>query len=141
MLRTLATRRAFSSSVPRNAFAKMQLLGNIGNITVKETKDKVPYVSYSLAVNRYDPTQQGDGKNQAADWYNVLAFDEKLVQFLQNYMGPGAQVYVEADVKQRSFSDEADGAKQVYTVLRQTRLDVIRFPKRKDAEGSAEAEA
>lgn len=134
MLRSINAARSLSSSATRNAFARMHLLGSIGSIFEKETRDGTPYLNYSLAVNRYSPLSAQDGKNTVTDWYNISVFDEKHVSFFQTHLNPGAQVYVEADVKQRTVLDESGENKQVFTTLRQTRFDVVRFPRKKEEE-------
>ncbi|PSK39567.1 hypothetical protein C7M61_001365 [Candidozyma pseudohaemuli] len=136
MLRSQAASiaRSFSTSATRSAFAKMQLLGNIGSITPRETKDGVPFLTYSLAVNRYNP-QAAENGNTVADWYNLSVFDEKQVAFFNNHLRGGAQVYVEASVSQRQIVDE-NGEGKIVTSLRQTSFDVVRFPKKLEEEGS-----
>lgn len=136
MLKTPATSiaRAFSTTASRSAFAKMQLLGNIGSITPRETKDGVPFLTYSLAVNRYSP-QAAENGNTVADWYNLSVFDDRQVAFFTNHLRGGAQVYVEASVSQRQIVDE-NGEGKIVTSLRQTSFDVVRFPKKLEDEAS-----
>lgn len=130
MFRSIVSQRSFSSSAVRGQFAKMQLLGTIGNVTPRETKDGVPFLTYSLAVNRYSPQSAEEGKSTVADWYNISVFDDKQVTFFQNHLRSGAQVYVEADVRQRTIVDESGENKLIVTTLRQTSYDVVRFPKK-----------
>lgn len=137
MLRSIAQKRSFSSTAARSAFARMQLLGTVGNINFRETKDKTPFLNYSLAVNRYAPQQSEEGRNTVTDWYSISVFDEKAVNFFQKHMGKGAQIYAETDVKQRTLLDESGENKQTYTSLVQTRFEVVRFP-RKESEAESE---
>ncbi|KAM9890988.1 hypothetical protein OXX79_011043, partial [Metschnikowia pulcherrima] len=65
------------------------------------------------------------------DWYSLSVFDDKQVAFFQNHLDKGAQIYAEADIKQKTVQDEA-GEKSVYTTMYQTRYEVIRFPKKKE---------
>ncbi|GEQ68697.1 hypothetical protein JCM33374_g2365 [Metschnikowia sp. JCM 33374] len=135
MLRSIASTnatRAFSSTAARGAFAKIQLLGTIGSITEKETKDNRPFINYSLAVDRFSPGEAEEGKSRVTDWYNLSVFDDKQVAFFSKHLRKGAQVYAEADIKQRSVADEA-GGKSIYTTMTQTRFDVVRFAKKPEA--------
>lgn len=134
MFKSLVSTRTFTSSAVRSEFAKMQLLGVVGNITARETKDGVPFVTYSLAVNRFSPQTAEEGKNTVADWYNISVFDDKQVSFFQSHLRSGAQLYVEADVKQRALVDESGDNKHIVTTLKQTHFDVVRFPKKLDAD-------
>lgn len=136
MLRSFTAARSFSSSAIKSQFAKMQLLGSVGNVTARETKDGVPFVTYSLAVNRYSPLTAEEGKSTVTDWYNISVFDEKQVTFFSTHIRAGAQVYVEADVRQRTLVDESGENKLIVTTLRQTGYDVVRFPKKLDEESA-----
>lgn len=132
---SLRSIRAFSSSSTRSAFAKMTLLGTVGSVNQRETKDGLPFISYSLAVNRYNPATE----ESTPDWFNVSVFDDKQVKAFSSFLRPGTQLYVEADVKQRQV--ESNGETRVYTSLNQTKYDVVRFSKKsEDAEGEVEQE-
>lgn len=127
--------RSFSSSASRQAFAKMQLLGNVGNITPRETKDGVPFINYSLAVNRFNPLGSvEDNTRTVTDWFNISVFDEKHVNAFNSFLRPGTQLFVECDVRQRVVADETGENKQVFTTLRQTSFDVIRHAKKPEEE-------
>lgn len=126
------TARKLSSSAVRGQFAKMQLLGTIGGIQTRETKAGVPFLTYSLAVNRYLPNSADQVRGTVADWYNVLVFDEKQVSFFQQHLRQGAQIFAEVDVRQKTVSDDLGENKLILTTLRQTSFDVVRFPKRSE---------
>ncbi|OBA20949.1 putative telomere binding protein [Metschnikowia bicuspidata var. bicuspidata NRRL YB-4993] len=132
MLRSFAATRAFSSTARKN-LAKVQLVGRIGSIHHKETKDNRPFITYSLAVDRFAPNEAQEGSSNVTDWYNVTVFDDRQVAFFEAHMQKGAQIYAEADIKQKTVQDEA-GEKLVYTTMTQTRYEVLRFPKKKEPE-------
>lgn len=121
--------RNFSQSPARSAFAKMQLLGTVGNVTPRETKEGSPFINYSLAVNRYSPS---DESNRATDWFNISVFNERHVSFFNNYLKPGMQLFVECDVRQRQLVDESGENKRTVTNLTQLSYDVVRFAKKEE---------
>lgn len=121
--------RSLSSSAPRLDFARMQLFGVVGKVVQRELRDNVPFLTYSLAVNRFVGGR--DDKTRVTDWYNVSVFEEKQVQFFENHLGPGATLIVDADVTQRQVVDESGEGKQIYTTLKQRKFDVVRFPAKK----------
>lgn len=129
------SRRAFSITPARSNFAKMQLIGSVANVQAKETKDGSTFLTYALAVSKFSPLSPADdfGKRNVTEWYNITVFDDKQVSLFQNYMGNGARVYVEADVKQRTVIDENEN-KLVFTSLTQTKVEVLRFPKKPEAD-------
>lgn len=120
--------RQFSQSSVRSAFAKMQLFGSVGNISAKETKNGAPFITYSLAVNRFAP---GEENNSTTDWYNISVFNDKHVQFFNDYLKPGMQLFVECDVRQNAYLDENE-TKRYSTNLTQTSYNVVRFAKRQE---------
>lgn len=127
-----STLRFFSLSTARGNFARMQLYGTIGKIVARESKDNKQFLTYSLAVNRY--TGPAEDRTHSTDWYNVSVFEDKQVAFFENYLGPGATLIVDADVTQKQIMDETGEHKQVYTSLKQKKFDVVRFPKKSEAD-------
>lgn len=127
--------RSFSSSAIRSNYARMQLYGTIGKIISRESKDNNVFLTYSLAVNRY--MGAGEDKSRLTDWYNISVFEDKQIEFFENFLAPGAALIVEADVTQKLVTDESGENKQVYTTLKQKRFDVVRFPKKPEVEEEA----
>lgn len=123
----LSITRQFSVSVSRALFARISLLGNVGNVAFKETQQGQKFINYSLAVNRYAPQEE---LGQVTDWYNVAVFDEKQIGTLEKVLKPGMQLYVEADVRQRQVHDDQLGNNYVQTSLKQRSFDVVRFAKK-----------
>ena len=128
--------RGFASSSLRAAFAKMSLMGTVGNVATKETREGVPYIRYSLAVNRYSPNAS---EERVTDWFNISVFNERHLNFFKDYLKPGMQLYVECDVRQRTIADENGENRRSLNSLRQTSYDVIRFAKRPEEQSQEEA--
>lgn len=97
----------------------------------RESKDYVPFLTYSLAVNRF--IGFSEERTRATDWYNISVFDEKQISFFENHLGSGAVLIVDADVSQKQVADENGENKQIYTTLKQKKFDVVRFPKKPEA--------
>lgn len=120
--------RSFSVSAARQSFAKVQLLGTVGSVYFRETKDGVKFINYSLAVNRYN----GQEEEQTADWFSISVFNERAIQTFEKILKPGMQLFVEADVKQRQVQDEQSGQNYNLWSLKQNSFDVVRFAKNKE---------
>jgi single-stranded DNA-binding protein len=133
MLRTSI--RSFSSSLARQSFARVQLLGTVGSVNFRETKDGVKFINYSLAVNKYAPNEE-DGKS--TDWFNVSVFNEAQVSAFEKFLKPGVQLHVEADARQRVVVDESSENKYTLTSFKQRSFDVVRYAKRTEEEVEAE---
>lgn len=124
---SLQSIRAFSSSAARQSFARVQLLGTVGSVFFRETKDGQKFINYSLAVNRYSP----DDTNNT-DWFNISVFNEKHISTFEKILKPGVQLFVEADAKQRQVQDEQSGQNYNLTSLKQRSYDIVRFAKKTD---------
>ncbi|ODV81417.1 nucleic acid-binding protein [Suhomyces tanzawaensis NRRL Y-17324] len=124
--------RTLSSSIVRPSFARVQLLGTVGSVNFKETKDGVKFINYSLAVNRYSPNEE----DRTTDWFNVSVFNENQVSAFEKFLKPGVQLFVEADARQRVVADEASESKYTLTSLKQRSFDVVRYAKREETEES-----
>lgn len=107
----------------------MLLLGTVGKVEPRETKDGSPFFTYSLAVNKYNPSA---ADNRSTDWFNIAVFNERQVEFCNNHMKPGMKLYVECDVSQRIIEDENGENRHSVTNLRQLNYDVVMFPKREE---------
>ncbi|KAK6454099.1 putative telomere binding protein [Scheffersomyces xylosifermentans] len=130
--------RSFSSSFVRPSYARIQILGTVGNVNFRETKDGVKFINYSLAVDRYSPADE-DGKT--TDWFNVSVFDEKQILAFEKFLKPGVQLVVDADARQRVVADESSETKYTLTSLKQRHFDVVRYAKKTPAAEEVTEEA
>jgi hypothetical protein len=74
--------RHFSSSAARNSFARVQILGRIGqDITEAESAQGNKYIRYPVAVQTK--------KDGPVSWFNVLSFNEQQNNFLVQYVRKG----------------------------------------------------
>lgn len=122
--------RSFSSSISRQSFARIQLLGTVGRIESKETRDGNKFLTYSLAVNKFNP--QAEDQKQT-DWYNVAVFNDSQVSSMEKIVKKGAQLLVEADVQQRVLIDEDHNQTRVAN-YKQLKYDVVRFARKEEPE-------
>lgn len=129
----LSAIRSFSLSTARASFSRVQLLGTVGNVHFKETRDGVKFINYSLAVNRYAPHEES---GKLTDWFNVSVFDERQIATFEKVLKPGMQLYVEAEAKQRQVQDEQSGSNYTLTNLKQRSFDVVRFAKKQEEESA-----
>ncbi|KAG2731773.1 hypothetical protein G9P44_005360 [Scheffersomyces stipitis] len=114
--------RSFSTSVVRPSFARVSILGTVGNVNFRETKDGVKFINYSLAMAR-PPTGS-----------IVSVFDEKQIAAFEKFLKPGVQLLVDADARQRVVADESSDSKYTLTSLKQRHFDVVRYAKRTPTE-------
>jgi single-strand DNA-binding protein len=66
---------------------KISIIGNVGTIDERATKEGESFVNFSVAVNTKERGQQ------VTDWFNCTAFGKNAETFLK-YMNKGGKVYV-----------------------------------------------
>ena len=125
MLRSFA--RSFSSTVVKRDFARTQLLGTVGNFEFRESENGTKYVTYSLAVNRYNKETQ----EQVTNWYRITAFNQ--LERLEKSLRVGNVLHVDANLAVRKSEDPETHKVRSELQLIQKNFDVARFGK-KDVE-------
>ena len=87
--------------------AKVTLVGNIGkDPEIKSYGDKRA-ARFSIAVNRWVK------KEKTTMWVNVVVWDQKKVEVIENYASKGMKVYIEGNLEIREY--EKDGSKRLAT--------------------------
>ena len=125
MLRSLT--RSFSSSARRDYLSKFTAIGRIGSdVEVQQSAKQVKYVRYPLAVNT---------SKDKTSWFYLTVFDERAIDFMENYINRGSLVYVEADASMQEYT--VDGEKRSSLQLVQSAISPISFRRGGD-DGAAE---
>ena len=90
----------------------MILVGHLGkDAETKFTPAGVPVSKFSLATNRRWKDQQTGEWKEETDWHNIVLW---RAENLANYLTKGKQVYVEGQLRTRSYDDK-DGKKMYMT--------------------------
>ena len=91
---------------------KVILLGHLGkDAETRYTGSGVPVSKFTLATNRrFKDTQTGDWKEET-DWHNIILW---RAENLAPYLTKGKQVYVEGNLRSRSWEDK-EGQKRYTT--------------------------
>lgn len=84
---------------------KLTIIGNMGkNVEVKATNDGKRFGRFSLA------STATRNKEKVTTWIDVVCWDEKKVEVLEQYTSKGTKLYVEATLEKREY--EKDGQKR-----------------------------
>ena len=74
--------------------SKITLIGRLGkDPELQVTSEGTPVTKFSLAVNRYSKTGNGERKEET-DWYNIVAW-RQLAETCEKYLHKGSNVYIE----------------------------------------------
>lgn len=122
--------RQFSTTSSRLNVARMTLVGRVGATpTQAVSKAGNEYLKYPIAVNT--------GKDQTS-WFNILAFDPNLVQFITKHVDKGSMVYVEADASISKYVNEEGANRNSLTLIQQS-ISPLTWPKREANQNTEES--
>ena len=84
---------------------KIMLIGNLGkDPELQVTSEGTPITKFSLAVNRYTKSSNGERKEET-EWFNIVAWD-KRAEICNTYLHKGSKVYIEGRLTQRKYTDK-----------------------------------
>tara|TARA_B100000929_G_scaffold90447_3_gene70922 strand:+ start:474 stop:1013 length:540 start_codon:yes stop_codon:yes gene_type:complete len=95
---------------------KVQLLGNLTkDPEIKETANG-KLARLSLATNRRYRDREGQMQD-AAQYHDIVVFQERLVEVIESYCEKGTQIFVEGSLEHRSYDDRDGNRKYVSEVV------------------------
>lgn len=116
---------------------KVMLIGRLGaDPEIRYTQDGTPVASLSLATNR--SVKKGDQWEDETDWHRVIAW-RKLAEICERYLNKGSQIYVEGQLRTRSWEDK-DGNKRYVTEVHAQDIQMLDSRKERHGGGSENSE-
>lgn len=89
---------------------KIILIGNLGkDPEMRYTPQGHPVTTFSLAVNRSIPGNEGERKEET-DWFNIVTWN-KLAETCNQYLSKGRRAFVEGRLRTRNWEGQ-DGQKR-----------------------------
>jgi single-strand DNA-binding protein len=91
---------------------KVLLIGRLGaDPEIRYTADGTAVANFRMATNR--PVKRGEQWEEETDWHRVVAW-KRLAEICGQYLNKGSQVFVEGQLRTRSWDDQ-DGNKRYIT--------------------------
>jgi len=119
---------------------KVQLIGNLGrDPEMRYMPDGTPTATISIATSKTWKDRDSGEQKESTEWHRVVFF-RGLAEVVEKYLEKGSQVYVEGELKTRSFKDKDDGHDVYVTEIRAKEL-IMLGGKRKGDGGKPEAPA
>lgn len=92
---------------------KVILIGNVGkDAEVRHIDSGVAVATFSLATSETYTAKNGE-KVTNTEWHNIVAW-RGLAEFAGKYIQKGRQLYIEGQIRSRSYDDK-DGVKRYVT--------------------------
>lgn len=102
---------------------KVILVGNVGkDPEVKYLDNGVAVCNFSLATSETYNNKNGEKVTQT-EWHNIVLW-RKLAEIAETYVKKGMQIYVEGQIRTRSWEDK-DGVKRYTTEILGTTMQML----------------
>lgn len=86
------------------SFAKAQIQGNVGNVSIEEANNK-PYARFSVAAQE-SWKKDDDTYEKRTHWINCVTFNPATVKYIQRNVPTGRTVWVSGDLKTSEYEKE-----------------------------------
>lgn len=94
---------------------KVILIGRIGkDPEIRYTNDSTPVANFSIATSESYKDKNGE-RQESTEWHNIVAW-KKLAEICEKFLTKGKLVYVEGELRTRSWEDK-DGNKKYATEI------------------------
>ncbi|MFA9391071.1 MAG: single-stranded DNA-binding protein [Prolixibacteraceae bacterium] len=111
---------------------KVILVGNVGkDAEVRHIDSGVAVATFSLATSETYTAKNGE-KVTTTEWHNIVVW-RGLAEFAGKYIQKGRQLYIEGQIRTRSYDDKEGNKKYISEILANT----IQLLGRKENGGSA----
>ena len=103
---------------------KIMVIGNVGkDPEMRFVPSGTPVTTFSVAVNSSYTSKASGEKITETEWFNVVAWG-KLAELCNQYLTKGKSVYIEGQIKTRSWEGN-DGQKKYRTELRANQVQFL----------------
>lgn len=98
---------------------KVILIGNVGkDAEVRHIDSGVAVATFSLATSETYTAKNGE-KVTTTEWHNIVVW-RGLAEFAGKYIQKGRQVYVEGQIRSRSYDDKEGNKRYITEILGNT---------------------
>ena len=108
---------------------KVMLIGNVGNEPeVRYVEQGVAVARFSLATSEPGYTMQnGTQVPERTEWHNIVTW-KKPAEFVEKYVHKGDKLYIEGQLRTRSW-DDRNGVKRYVTEVWAERVEGLSAPR------------
>lgn len=116
---------------------KVVLVGRLGKDPEIKRTETVDVANFSLATSERWVDRASGEKRERTEWHRVASFCPRTNEFIERYVGKGAQVYVEGQLATRKYTDNAGVEKRATEI----QINKVRGDLRLLSDGRSRAEA
>lgn len=88
---------------------KVMLIGHIGRAPdIRTTPDGLKICNFSLATSEHWKDKMTGDKKTKTEWHRIVVINDRLIDFIDQYVRKGMRVYVEGQLNYRKWKDRED---------------------------------
>ncbi len=97
---------------------KVMLIGHVGqDPKINVTKDNTLLANLSVATNEYWKDKNTGLRKDKTEWHRVVVMNDRIANFIKDYVKKGSRVYVEGQLQTRKWTDRNDQEQTVTEVV------------------------
>lgn len=97
---------------------RASLIGNVGkDPEIRSLQDGREIASFSLATSESWKDKSTGERKSKTEWHRCIVFNDNLVKVVRNYVKKGSKLFVEGQIKTRSWTDENSGTERFMTEI------------------------
>ena len=113
---------------------KVILIGNVGSVDLKATKDAKEWSTISLATSESWKDKKSGERKEKTEWHRIVVWNEGLVNVIKNYVNKGSKLYIEGHLQTRKYEQDGQTKYSTEIVLQGFNSQLIMLDK-KDSNG------
>jgi single-strand DNA-binding protein len=97
---------------------KITLIGNLGrDPEIRTMNDGTKIANFSVATSEKWKDKLDGKDRERTEWHNVVVFNPRLAEIVENYYRKGHRVYVEGQLQSRKFTDDQGVERKIWEVV------------------------
>jgi single-strand DNA-binding protein len=97
---------------------KVTLVGNLGrDPEIRTTSSGMKTASFSVATSESWRDKVDGERKERVEWHNVVIFNPKLADIVENYYRKGQKVYIEGQLQSRKYTDDQGVERKLWEVV------------------------
>lgn len=103
---------------------KVTLIGNVGNVEVRQTASGVKVANISVATNQKGYTKRdGTQVEERTEWHRVVLW-RRLAEVVEQYVKKGQSVFIEGELRSRKYTDQS-GVEHYVTEIMASQMQML----------------
>ena len=115
---------------------KIMLIGNVGRDPEFRKLNDNELAKFSLCTSRKWKDRSSGEQREEANWHNIVVFSPYLVDLVKRFVQKGTRLYIEGEVKTRSYEKDGETKWITEVVVPQIKGEIMLLGRAKEGDNS-----